>query len=121
MILKLNNTDVTDYLVQNGVHIGLDNFAVNGGYTLDGADLTTIKGQRLNLTLNFIPLTTAQRLVIFDLIKSGWITVELTTTGGTESHLMRCTNQPAGVLVSYQDGTEYWDGIKLVMVEKNVE
>lgn len=121
MTVLFNSTDLTNYFGEKGIVPALEFFNGDPVYAIDGTDLTNNPRGRFVLKCSCRELTTTERDTLFTLLKGGWITVTITTTSGTEFHVMRCTEFPEAQIAAVKaSGMEVWAGCSFKMAEKTV-
>lgn len=118
IILKVNNVDLTPYLISYKL-TRADADGSNAGRTMDGMmhrDRVAIK-YRIDAGLK--PLTAAQAFLILPEIKNEYVTVTYKNAfeGGTKTTTMYSNNNVAYITKSY-DGVDCWEVDALAFVEK---
>lgn len=117
--LKINGTDVTDYIALGGVQWQRSD--VDGPDA--GRDLTaTLHRNRVatkrRLDITCRPLKAEEAQIVLTAIMPEWVTVEyLDPQAGAVTRTMYSNNNPATFLMK-QGGTEWWSGITFPLIER---
>lgn len=118
--LKIDGTDVTDYIANGGVQWQRSDVDGEGA----GRDLTgdlrrnrVATKRRLDITCR--PLTSTEAQTLLTAIMPEWVTVEyLDPQAGAVTRTMYSNNNPATYLMRQSDGTEWWQGITFPLIER---
>ena len=122
MVLKINNTDISDYIAPGGVKwTRSDVDGTNAGRGLDGTmirDRVAIK-RRLDVTCR--AMTLSEVSTVLALIEPEFVSVTYTDprAGGAVTTTMYSNNIPATLSTFKKpDGTEMWTGLTFPLIEK---
>lgn len=117
--LKINGTDVTDYIAYNGFQWQRSDVDGEGaGRDLSGDLRRNRVATKRRLDITCRPLTEAEAKILLTLIMPEWVTVNYyDPQAGETTRTMYSNNNPASFLMR-KDGKEWWSGITFPLIEK---
>ena len=118
--LKIDGTDVTDYIANGGVQWQRSDVDGEGaGRDLSGELHRNRVATKRRLDITCRPLTSAETKILLTAIMPEWVTVQyLDPQAGEVTRTMYSNNNPATYLMRQSDGTEWWQGITFPLIER---
>lgn len=120
MVFEIDGVDLLRFVQKKGIKWKLtDKKSKNSGETMDG---TTHRGRvasKVRLDVTCVPLKSEDSATVLQAIQPEYVSVRYTDPQlGVVTKTMYCESKPATFMSLQDDGTEYWDGITLALVER---
>lgn len=119
MRILIGTTDIAPLIAYQGVQWTRNDYCPKSVTTLDGKVWRGRVTSKVDLTLTFRPLTTAQLEDLLELLKDEYLTVTYDDPiQGYSIHSMYAESLPAKMLMSRSGGSEYWSEISVTLKER---
>ena len=119
MVVKINNTDITDYIAFQGLKRSRNDIdSPDAGRTLDGAMHRARVATKIRYDITCRPLRASELNILEALIMPEYVNVTINDPYyGTVTKRMYSNNTTASYLIRKRDGTEWWGGIEFPLIE----
>lgn len=119
MVLKIDNTDIVDYIAYNGLKWErYDVDSPDTGRTLDAKMHRGRVATKIRMDITCRPMNSTELRTLLNLILPEYITVEYDDPMlGRVTKQMYSNNNPASYLIKKRDGRELWSGVTFPLIE----
>lgn len=118
--IKINGTDITEYIAFNGVKWSRNDVdGPNAGRALSGLMIRDRIATKIRLDITCRPLTLSELRIVLNLILPEFVSVTYDDPMyGYVSKVMYANNNPAEFLILHDSGAERWHNITFPLVER---
>lgn len=119
MNIIIGSLEANELIAYQGVKWSRNDYAPAPVTTMDGTVWRGRVATKVQLDLTFKPLTWEQLRALMEEVKHEYI--EVIYDDPIEGNIMKtmyCETLPAQMMLSKQNGTEYWNGVMLTLKER---
>lgn len=120
MVFEIDGVDLLRFVQKKGIKWKLvPKKSKNSGETMDGTAHRGVVAYKASWTVNFIPLKSSDAAIVLKAIKPEYVSLRITDPElGVVTKTMYCESRSAAFMSLQDDGTEYWDGISIQLIER---